>query len=58
MYGELKPVKVSVYVKLDSVMVESSVSLVQLPFGQVAFFSKAASVGTPDWSCGTSQGWP
>jgi hypothetical protein len=56
MYAPVKPAKVSVYVKLDSVMVESSVSLVQLRFGQVAFASKAASVGTgPDWSCGTAS---
>jgi hypothetical protein len=56
MYGEVKFAKVSVYVKLDSLMVESSVSLVQLPFGQVAFASKVASVGTePDWSSGTAS---
>jgi hypothetical protein len=46
MYGPLKPANVSVYVKLESVMVDVSVALVQLPFGQVAAASKSAAVGS------------
>jgi hypothetical protein len=42
----VKPTKWSVYVKLVSVMVPVSASLVQLPFGQVACASKSAAVGT------------
>src|SRR5919108_5093736 len=41
----VKPAKSSVYVKLVSAMLDSSVSLVQLPFGQVACASNCASVG-------------
>jgi hypothetical protein len=46
MYAPLKPANVSLYVKLESVMVDVSVALVQLPFGQVAAASKSAAVGT------------
>jgi hypothetical protein len=52
----VKPTKCSVYVKLESVMVDVSVALVQLGFGQVAFFSKSAAVGTgEELSGGTSS---
>ena len=52
----VKPVKCSVYVKLVSAMLDVSVSLVQLPFGQVACLSKSLAVGTgPELSDGTSS---
>jgi len=56
MYGEVKPSNVSVYVKLESVMVDVSVALVQLPFGQVAAASNSAAVGTgEEVSAGTAS---
>ena len=54
MYGPLKCANVSVYVKLWSVTVPLSSSLVQLPFGQVAIASKSPAEGTgPEFSDGT-----
>jgi hypothetical protein len=54
MYAPLKPANVSVYVKLESVMVPPASDLVQLPFGQVAAASNCAAVGTgAELSAGT-----
>jgi hypothetical protein len=54
MYGPLKPANVSVYVKLESVMLPPASDLVQLPFGQVAAASNCAAVGTgAELSAGT-----
>jgi hypothetical protein len=54
MKGPVKPANVSVYVKLESVMLPPCSDLVQLPFGQVACASNCAAVGTgPEFSDGT-----
>jgi hypothetical protein len=54
MKGPEKPANVSVYVKLESVIVPPCSDLVQLPFGQVAAASNCAAVGTgPEFSDGT-----
>ena len=54
MNGPVKPANVSVYVKLESVMLPPCSDLVQLPFGQVAAASNCAAVGTgPEFSGGT-----
>ena len=50
----MKPANVSVYLKLESVMLPPSSDLVQLPFGQVAAASKSPAVGTgPEFTDGT-----
>jgi hypothetical protein len=54
MNGPEKPANVSVYVKLESVIVPLCSDLVQLPFGHVACASNCAAVGTgPEFSDGT-----
>jgi hypothetical protein len=56
MYAPVKPANVSVYVKLVSAILDVTVDLVQLPFGQVACASKSAAVGTgEDVSDGTES---
>lgn len=54
MNGPEKPANVNVYVKLESVIVPFCSDLVQLGFGQVAWASNWAAVGTgPEFSDGT-----